>query len=168
MRSPRARRRAFRRRCAPSRGRRGSARERDVDHLQRVKREFARQAETFAAAAAITDEELTRRFSEAIGRNGTGKILDVACGPGIVSAALAKTARAVVAFDVTPEMLAKARDRCAKAGLTNVTFREGSATDLPFDKNSFDGVVTRLAVHHFTEPRRAFAEMSRVLRPGGT
>jgi ubiquinone/menaquinone biosynthesis C-methylase UbiE len=139
-----------------------------VDHLQRVKREFARQADTFAAATAITDEELTRRFSEAIGRNGAGEILDVACGPGIVSAALAKAARAVVAFDLTPEMLAKARDRCGQAGLTNVTFQEGSATDLPFAPESFDGVVTRLAIHHFGDPGRAFAEMFRVLRPGGT
>src|SRR5262249_13209650 len=78
-----------------------------------------------------------------------------------------KAAHAVVAFDLTPEMLAKARDRCAQAGLTNVTFQEGSATDLPFAPESFDGLVTRLAIHHLGDPRRAFAEMFRVLRPGG-
>src|SRR5262249_57025722 len=104
----------------------------------------------------------------AIGRNGAGKILDVACGPGIVSVALAKTARAVVAFDLTPEMLAKARDRCAKAGLTNVTLQEGSATELPFAPESFDGVVTRLAIHHLGDPGRPLAAMFRVLPPAGT
>ena len=139
-----------------------------MDHLQRVKQEFTRQAEAFATAAAITDEALSARFVEAIGSAGHGIILDVACGPGIITAALAPKAREVVAFDLTPEMLAKARQRCAKAGLANVTFQEGDATRLPFADHAFDGVVTRLAVHHFEEPPRVFAEMFRVLRPGGT
>ena len=138
-----------------------------MNHLERVKQEFARQAETFAAAAAIGDEQLTRRISEALGAGRYGRILDVACGPGILSAVLAETAREVVAFDLTPEMLEKARQRCARAGLTNVTFQEGSATDLPFGDNSFDAVVTRLAIHHFSDPRRVLNEMLRVLRPGG-
>jgi ubiquinone/menaquinone biosynthesis C-methylase UbiE len=64
-------------------------------------------------------------------------------------------------------MLAKARQRCAAAGLTNVSFREGSATDLPFPDASFDAVVTRLSIHHFQAPHRPLAEMARVLKPGG-
>lgn len=139
-----------------------------MDHLQRVKQEFTRQAGSFASSAAIADDQLTRRFSEAIGANGEGIILDVACGPGIVTAALAEKAREVVALDLTPEMLSQARQRCSKAGMENVTFREGSATDLPFAESSFDGVVTRLSIHHFEEPRRALDEMFRVLRPDGT
>ena len=139
-----------------------------MDHLQRVTQEFTRQAATFASSVAITDEQLTRRLCEAVGANGAGTILDVACGPGIITTALAEKARAVVAFDLTPEMLEHARRRCAKAGRTNVTFKEGSATDLPFAAGSFDGVVTRLAIHHFTELRRVFDEMFRVLRPDGT
>jgi ubiquinone/menaquinone biosynthesis C-methylase UbiE len=139
-----------------------------MDHLQRVRQEFSRQADAFAASAAITDEELTARLVDAIRPAADQSILDVACGPGIVTAALARHARQVVAFDLTPEMLAKAEQRCAKAGLTNVVFKEGSASDLPFAENAFDGVVTRLAIHHFSEPSRVFSEMFRVLRPGGT
>lgn len=74
----------------------------------------------------------------------------------------------MVAFDLTPEMLRQARQRCAEAGLINVTFREGSATGLPFPDASFDAVVTRLSIHHFEVPRQPMAEMARVLRPGGT
>jgi len=139
-----------------------------MDQLERVKAEFTRQADQFAAARAVTDAQLTKRFVEAVGAAAQGVILDVACGPGIVSAALAVRAREVIALDITPEMLRKARQRCADAGLDNVTFREGSATDLPFAEGSVDGVVTRLSLHHFPEPRRALDEMFRVLRSGGT
>lgn len=139
-----------------------------MDHLERVRQEFARQADAFAASAAISDERLTARLVEAMGASGKGLVLDLACGPGIVSAALARTARTVVAFDLTPAMLAKARQRCAQASLSNVTLIEGSATDLPFTENSFDGVVTRLAIHHFKEPSRVLDQAFRVLAPGGT
>jgi ubiquinone/menaquinone biosynthesis C-methylase UbiE len=138
-----------------------------VDHTELTKQEFARQADRFATASAVTDTDLTQRIVDALGAEGTGTVLDVACGPGIVSAALARRARAVVALDITPAMLAKAEARCAAAGFGNVTFREGSATALPFADGAFDAVVTRLSLHHFREPARALAEMARVLRPGG-
>ena len=64
-------------------------------------------------------------------------------------------------------MLEKAKARCAKAGLSNVAFRSGDAENLPFKDAEFDGVVTRLAIHHFANPQRALDEMFRVLRPGG-
>ena len=94
-------------------------------------------------------------------------MLDVACGPGILSAAIARTAREVVAFDLTPDMLKKAKQRCSEAGLTNVGFLEGNATELPFVNGAFDAVVTRLSVHHFDRPDRVMSEIFRVLRRGG-
>jgi ubiquinone/menaquinone biosynthesis C-methylase UbiE len=138
-----------------------------MEQLERVKREFARQADSFASSAAITDEQLTLRLVDALGSAAAGAVLDVASGPGIVTAALGRRARKAIAFDLTPEMLEKARQRCARAGLTNVEFRQGSAADLPFADDAFDGVVTRLAIHHFSEPDLVFKEMFRVLRPGG-
>jgi len=139
----------------------------NVDHLERTKREFGCQAAGFAASAAITDSELTKRFTDAIAADLTMSVLDVACGPGIVAAALAAVTRHVTALDLTREMLAKARDRCAKARLRNVTFHEGTATDLPFPDSSFDLAVTRLSIHHFVEPHTVLGEMRRVLKPGG-
>jgi ubiquinone/menaquinone biosynthesis C-methylase UbiE len=139
-----------------------------MDHLKRVTEEFRRQAETFDTFAQKTDENVAARFASALGDAGQGNLLDVACGPGVVTAALAPHAKSIVAFDATQEMLEKARARCAKAGLASVSFRQGNAEALPFGDDEFDGVVTRLAVHHFAEPQRAFGEMFRVLRPGGT
>jgi SAM-dependent methyltransferase len=138
-----------------------------MDHLQRTKNEFTRQAKQFASSPSITAADLTARFVDAVAAGPDTTILDVACGPGIVTVGIAAKARAVVAFDLTPEMLEQARDRCGSAGLTNVTFRQGSATTLPFPDNSFDGVVTRLSIHHFNAPRQVLGEMFRVLKPGG-
>jgi ubiquinone/menaquinone biosynthesis C-methylase UbiE len=138
-----------------------------LDHDNRVRDEFTRQAETFSASSAITDEALTERFVVALGEAIGGSVLDVACGPGVLSAAIAKSARNVVAFDLTPEMLKKAAQRCAAAGVDNVAFREGNAAELPFADGAFDAAVTRLSVHHFDRPERVMSEIFRVLRRGG-
>jgi ubiquinone/menaquinone biosynthesis C-methylase UbiE len=139
-----------------------------LDHENRVRDEFTRQAETFSASAAITDAALVQRFVTALGEAVSGSVLDVACGPGILSAAIAKAARDVVAFDLTPQMLKKAAQRCSEAGVDNVTFREGNAAALPFSNAAFDAAVTRLSVHHFDRPSRVIEEIFRVLRPGGS
>ena len=139
-----------------------------MDHLQRTRDEFARQAESFSASPVITDQAQVERLVTAIGDAARGRVLDVACGPGIVTVALAAVAREVVAFDLTPAMLIKAQERCAKAGRTNVLFREGSATALPFADASFDVVVTRLSLHHFDAPQTVLSEMQRILKQGGT
>src|SRR5712692_935428 len=67
-----------------------------MDHENHVRDEFTRQAETFLASAAITDAALTQRFIDALGEAARGSVIDVACGPGILSAVIAKTARDVV------------------------------------------------------------------------
>ncbi len=138
-----------------------------MDHLKRVTDEFARQAQSFEVWAENVDAEVGVRFGTALGKAARGRLIDVACGPGVVTAALAPNAASIVAFDATDEMLDKARARCAKASLRNVAFKSGDAENLPFADAEFDGAVTRTAVHHFADPQRAFDEMFRVLRPGG-
>ena len=64
-------------------------------------------------------------------------------------------------------MLEKARAHSEKASLENIIFREGNAQAMPFEDASFDGVVTRLAIHHFTKPQGVMNEVFRVLKPGG-
>jgi ubiquinone/menaquinone biosynthesis C-methylase UbiE len=138
-----------------------------VDHSQRIQEEFTRQAGHFAAAPSLSHRDQVQPLVDAVAPRPDAVVLDVACGPGIVAAALAPLVAEVVAFDLTPEMLAKARERCAAAGLDNVSFREGSATEMPFEDAGFDAVVTRLSIHHLDAPVQALAEMARVLKPGG-
>jgi len=76
-----------------------------TDHLQRIREEFARQADSFASSAAISDAAQVARLVAAVGDLAGRRVLDVACGPGIVARALAEKAREVVAFDLTPQMI---------------------------------------------------------------
>src|SRR5262249_62415733 len=108
-----------------------------MDHLKRVADEFARQAQNFDDWAAKADDP--GRFAAALGEARRGKLLDVACGPGVVTAALAPEASSVTAFDATEEMLEKAKARCAKPRLGNVAVKSGHAENLPFRKPDFSG-----------------------------
>ena len=64
-------------------------------------------------------------------------------------------------------MLDQARERAAGSGISNVTWRQGDVTSLPFSDGSFSVVFSRYAFHHFADPARILAEMARVCTPGG-
>jgi ubiquinone/menaquinone biosynthesis C-methylase UbiE len=138
-----------------------------TNHDQLVQSEFSRQAAVMATAAIFNDANILARIRDAGHLSAASRVLDVACGPGIVVEALARSAGEVIGCDITPEMLEKARERCAKAGLKNTRFTPGRAEALPFPDASFDVVVSRSAVHHFPDPSAAFREMARVVKPGG-
>lgn len=138
-----------------------------MDSRSRVREEFARQADSLSIAPAFTDAEVLEKIRAATAPTKTMRILDLGCGPGIVSAALAPHAKEVVAFDLTLEMLQKARQRGKEAGLHNLRFELGRAEELPFADRSFDAVVTRLTLHHFPDPQPVMAEMVRVTQSGG-
>jgi SAM-dependent methyltransferase len=99
----------------------------------------------------------------------TARILDVACGSGIVARTAATqigdTGR-VVGIDANPAMLAAARRAAAAEGLT-IEWRKGNAEDLPFADASFDLVLCQQGMQFFPDRQRAADEMHRVLAPGG-
>jgi ubiquinone/menaquinone biosynthesis C-methylase UbiE len=138
-----------------------------MDHFSRVKEEFKRQSETLSVAPVFTDSSILEQIRVAIKPTRMMNLLDLGCGPGIVTAAMAPDVREVVAYDLTPEMLDKSMKKCEQAGLKNVRFEPGSAEHLPFEDGRFDCVVTRLTVHHFLDPRRVMNEAVRVTRRGG-
>ncbi len=138
-----------------------------MDHFSRVKEEFKRQAETLSVASVFTDSGALEQIRAAIKPTMEMNLLDLGCGPGIVTAAMAPNVKEVVAYDLTPEMLDQAKKRCREAGLKNVRFELGSAEHLPFEEGAFDCVVTRLTIHHFLDPRQVMNEVVRVTHQGG-
>ena len=97
------------------------------------------------------------------------RVLDVACGTGIVARLVAEQVEAegsVVGLDLNAGMLAVARSLSQAAGLA-VEWQEGNATSLPFSDATFDVVLCQQGVQFFPDRPLALKEMHRVLVPGG-
>jgi SAM-dependent methyltransferase len=139
----------------------------DARHRDLILDQFTRQAELFSTAAAITNEDALQMIVGA-GRPYPGdRMLDIACGGGLVVCAFAPHVKYATGFDMTPAMLDQATKLAAEKGLTNVAWRQGDATALPYADESFDIVTSRFSFHHFREPLAVLREMVRVCAPDG-
>ena len=94
-------------------------------------------------------------------------VLEVGCGTGVLTRALAlwPDVSAVVGVDMASSLLSKARELAAD--LPNLTFRQADGRSLPFEDETFDVVVFHTTLTHVPSPERALAEAFRVLRPLG-
>ena len=97
------------------------------------------------------------------------RVLDVACGTGIVARRAAPhigSTGKLVGVDLSPDMLAVARTVAGRDGLA-IDWHEGRAEALPFPDGSFDLVLCQFGLMFFADRQAALAEMHRVLAPGG-
>ncbi len=97
----------------------------------------------------------------------TAEAVDVGCGAGHLSFALAGSLARMVAADPSPNMLATVTRAAASRGLTQIETRQASAESLPFSNDTFSLACTRYSAHHWRRLDIALKEMQRVLRPGG-
>jgi SAM-dependent methyltransferase len=134
------------------------------DHDAVTVDQFTKQAEPFASLhTARTDADILRLIREAARVGSGSKVLDVACGPGLVALHLAEAGGQVAGLDITPAMLEKARELQRERGLVNLSWDLGRADALPYADACFDAVVTRFSFHHLTDPAKALSEMVRVV-----
>jgi SAM-dependent methyltransferase len=106
-----------------------------------------------------------------LGRLAPGeRVLDLGSGAGtdsLVAAQMVGPDGSVTGIDMTPQMRAKAVAAAAEMGATNVEFVEGEAEQLPFPDDSFDVVISNGVIDLIPDKDAVFAELSRVLTPGG-
>lgn len=105
------------------------------------------------------------RVTEAANIQSGQQVLDVACGTGALTRAVAdrvKQTGNVIGLDVNEGMLAVAQQKAPQ-----LEWRSGMAEALPFEDNQFDAVVSQFGLMFFEDRHQALREMMRVLRPGG-
>ena len=136
-------------------------------HNATVVDQFTRQADAFAAAAAIRDDQALQLLVRGCAADASDESLDVACGPGLVVCAFGEVVRAATGIDLTPAMVLRGKTLAASKSLANVSFCIGDVNALPFADESFSVVTSRYAFHHFPEPMRVLREMVRVCGPNG-
>jgi SAM-dependent methyltransferase len=148
-------------------------------------RELADRLEAYAAGAALAgaasnrapgrtgyDAEL-RRYDEvlrrAFGVQPGDRVLDIGCGTGRTTRQAARTARAgsALGVDVSASAIGRARELARAEGLRNVTFEHADAQVHRFPEERFDLAVSRFGTMFFADPRAAFANIGRALRPSG-
>lgn len=137
-----------------------------MNHNDTVRNSFKIQAEKFATYH-MSKAEYTDYLIQRVDAKGDEHALEVAAGTCICGRALAPYVGDITCLDLTEEMLAQGRKLTQKNGITNIRFETGDAEALPYEDETFDLVITRLSLHHFTNPKKPFAEMKRVLKKGG-
>jgi ubiquinone/menaquinone biosynthesis C-methylase UbiE len=139
----------------------------DSEHKDRVRSQFGSTAADYVSSPGHRTGQDLQRLVELARCTGTEDALDVATGGGHTALAIAPHVARVVSSDLTPEMLAAAREFIESQGVDNVTFEQADAENLPFPDRSFDIVTCRIAPHHFGDVQSFCNEVARVLRPGG-
>jgi SAM-dependent methyltransferase len=96
------------------------------------------------------------------------RVLDLACGTGIVTGYAAQAAGAdgeVIGYDPTPDLLDAARAKSFQGA--SISWIEGFGEDMPFDDASFDVVLCHQGLQYLTDRQKTFSEIARVLEPSG-
>jgi SAM-dependent methyltransferase len=123
---------------------------------------WERAAPVYAASFGAATREFCDALLDAAGVGVGTRMLDLACGPGLVAGIAAARGAFVCGVDFSAAMLAEAR-----VGHPSVEFVEGDAEAVPLPDARFDAVVSNFGLHHVPRPELALAEARRVLRPGG-
>jgi SAM-dependent methyltransferase len=121
-------------------------------------------ADAYGCFMGRYSEPLAVRFAALVEARPGQRALDVGCGPGALTAALAQRlgSGSVAAIDPSASFVSAVRER-----LPGVDVRHAYAEELPFPDNEFDLAVAQLVVHFMIDPVAGLAEMARVTRPGG-
>ena len=137
-----------------------------MDSITQFKEQQKASWSGFAVLESVTGTAAPRlvRFA---GIAPGAAVLDVACGTGVVALTAARLGAKVTGIDLTPELIARAKEHAALLKL-EPSFQQGDAEALPFGDAAFDVVVSQFGHMFAPRPEVAVKEMLRVLKPGGT
>lgn len=138
-----------------------------MKHHDQVADAFGATAAAYLTSQVHASGADLQTLAREIASTPDADVLDLGCGAGHASFAIAPHARSVLAYDLAAPMLATVEASARERGLANIRTEQGAAEQLPFADASFDWVVSRFSAHHWHDVRLALAEVRRVLKPGG-
>ncbi|MEO6632539.1 MAG: class I SAM-dependent methyltransferase [Mucilaginibacter sp.] len=109
------------------------------------------------------DLYIAGRLSNFLNPQPGGLYLDIGCGTGNYTIALADMGLNFVGVEPSEEMLKVARNRNEE-----IEWLRGSAENIPVEDNTFDGVIATLTIHHWDSLTKSFSELARVIKPGAS
>jgi SAM-dependent methyltransferase len=127
---------------------------------------YAGSAQYYARGRLPYPPELADALRDELGLDGTGRLLDVGCGPGSLTLLLAPLFAEVVGIDADAGMLAEAEREAARLGVRNATWRHLRAEDLPAALGTFR-VAAFAQSFHWMDRERVAAAVHGMLEPGG-
>ena len=134
-------------------------------HDEDLREAFDGQAARFERSPVAADPAALRRWVEFASLPPRARVLDAGCGPGLVSEAFLADGHRVHGVDLSDEMIARARARCAPFG-DRASFERGSLFEL-VPAEPFDAAVSRYVIHHVEDPLAFVRRQAELLRPGG-
>jgi ubiquinone/menaquinone biosynthesis C-methylase UbiE len=138
-----------------------------MQHEHSISQSFGPRAEAYLKSSVHStgpDLDTLRTAAAAIEHP---VVLDLGCGAGHASFAIAPFAQKVVAYDLTESMLEVVAGEAQERRLANIQTQQGSVESLPFVAGEFDWVISRYSAHHWKDVNQALKEIRRVLKPGG-
>ena len=151
--------------------------ERDRARAEAVKKERAEAAQAYFRAHAaewdtiralhLAEEQVEAAMLEAMGSGPFGQLVDLGTGTGRILELFAERARRGIGVDINRDMLAYARAKLERAGLSHCHVRQGDLYNVPVEDGSTDGVVLHQVLHFLDDPATALREAARLLAPGG-
>ncbi|MEU7630061.1 methyltransferase domain-containing protein [Nocardia sp. NPDC049220] len=125
-------------------------------------------ADGYAEFAPAIMQPFSARALEFVSLSARSQVVDVAAGPGMLTLPAAERVARVEAIDFSESMIARLMKTAADAGLTNIGAQVGDGQALPFGSDRFDAGFSMFGLMFFPDRAKGFAELFRVLRPGGT
>lgn len=123
---------------------------------------WSRCADSYLDTFSMLTGQMLARVIEAANVTSGNRVLDIGCGPGNSTRALADAGAIATGVDFSESMVV-----AAKAANPGLSFKLADGEKIPEDDDSFDAVIANYVVHHLPEPDKVFAEAARVLKPGG-
>lgn len=131
------------------------------DLWEKIASNYDKQSSKFEQAYKLSIEK-----SKKVLKN-TDKVLEIACGTGIISLAIAEQVNSVIGVDISPKMITIAKEKAAKLSINNVDFKTADGYSLKYEDNTFDAVLLFNSLHIVKEPSVLLAEIYRLLKPNG-